>query len=61
VDAVNLWGGEQQIVIRAGGRRIDLKPGDSYGGWRVESADGQTVKLRSPSGKIQEAEAGSGE
>jgi hypothetical protein len=60
VESVDTWNGEKTVVVRDGGRLIDLKPGDSHAGWRIEAADGQTVTVRSPHGAAHTVEAGAG-
>jgi hypothetical protein len=60
VESVDTWNGEKTVVVRDGGRLIDLKPGDSHAGWRIETADGQTVTVRSPHGAAHTVEAGAG-
>lgn len=60
VGSVDTWDGEKQVMIRAGGQWRGLKPGDSHDGWRIESAEGQAVKVRSPQGKLWQVEAGQG-
>jgi uncharacterized coiled-coil protein SlyX len=45
VESVDRWGDEQRVVIRTENGRFDLKPGETYGDWTVESAEGQTVTL----------------
>jgi len=60
VGSVDTWDGEKQVMIRSGGQWRGLKPGDSHDGWRIESADGQAVKVRSPQGKLWQVEAGQG-
>jgi uncharacterized coiled-coil protein SlyX len=45
VESVDRWGDEQRIVIRTENGRFDLKLGETYGHWTVESAEGQTVTL----------------
>jgi hypothetical protein len=60
VGSVDTWDGEKQVMIRAGGQWRGLKPGDSHDGWRIESTDGQAVKVRSPQGKLWQVEAGQG-
>jgi hypothetical protein len=59
VESVDTWNGEKNVVIRDGGRLIDLKLGDSHAGWRIEAADGQTVTVRSPRGAAHTVDAGS--
>ncbi len=60
VGSVDTWDGEKQVMIRADGQWRGLKPGDSHDGWRIESTDGQAVKVRSPQGKLWQVEAGQG-
>jgi hypothetical protein len=60
VESVDTWNGEKTVVVRDGGRLIDLKPGDSHAGWRIEAADGQTVTVRSPHGAAHTVDAGAG-
>jgi|GEM_PF-6438258 len=45
VESVDRWGNEQRVVIRTENGRFDLKLGETYGDWTVESAEGQTVTL----------------
>jgi hypothetical protein len=59
VESVDTWNGEKTVVVRDGGRLIDLKLGDSHAGWRIEAADGQTVTVRSPQGAAHTVDAGS--
>jgi hypothetical protein len=59
VESVDTWNGEKNVVIRDGGRLLDLKLGDSHAGWRIEAADGQTVTVRSPHGAAHTVDAGS--
>jgi hypothetical protein len=59
VESVDTWNGEKTIVVRSRGRLIDLRPGDSHQGWRIESAQGQTVTVRTPDGHDHTIEAGS--
>lgn len=60
VGSVDTWDGEKQVMIRAGGQWRGLKPGDTHDGWRIESTDGQAVKVRSPQGKLWQIQAGQG-
>ena len=60
VGSVDTWDGEKQVMIRSGGQWRGLKPGDTHEGWRIESTDGQVVKVRSPQGKLWQVEAGQG-
>lgn len=50
VEAVDTWDGEKRVVIRDGGRFVDLKEGDHYQGWTVRSTLGQSVTLRNAAG-----------
>jgi hypothetical protein len=59
VESVDTWNGEKTVVVRSQGRLIDLRPGDSHQGWRIESAHGQTVTVRTPDGGKHTIEAGS--
>jgi len=59
VESVDTWNGEKTVVVRAQGRLIDLRPGDSHQGWRIESAHGQTVTVCTPDGGEHTIEAGS--
>ncbi|WP_077732006.1 SlyX family protein [Methylocaldum sp. 14B] len=45
VESVDRWGDEQRVVIRTENGRSELKPGETYGDWTIESAEGQTVTL----------------
>jgi hypothetical protein len=58
VEAVDRWDGEPRVVVKSGGRLVDVRPGESHGGWQVESAEGQRVTLRSPGGASRTVEAG---
>lgn len=58
--SVDTWDGEKQVMIRSGGQWRGLKPGDTHDGWRIESADGQAVTVRSPQGKLWQVQAGQG-
>jgi hypothetical protein len=60
VESVDTWNGEKTVVVRSQGRLIDLKPGESHHGWRIESAQGQTVTVRTPDGGEHTIEAGEG-
>lgn len=60
VGSVDTWDGERQVMIRSGGQWRGLKPGDTHEGWRIESTDGQVVRVRSPQGKLWQVEAGQG-
>lgn len=57
VESVDQWGEEKRIVIRAHNHRFDLKPGEAYGGWTVESAEGQQVTLIDRDGHRQVLDA----
>jgi hypothetical protein len=57
VESVNRWGDEQRIVIRADKHRFELKPGERYGGWMIESTDGQAVTLLDRKGRRQRVNA----
>lgn len=58
VESVDTWNGEPTVVLRSGGRLIDVRPGASHQGWRIEAAHGQSVTLRSPNGVERTLEAG---
>lgn len=60
VGSVDTWDGEKQVMVRSGGQWRGLKPGDTHEGWRIESTDGQAVKVRSPQGRLWQVEAGQG-
>ncbi|MGZ8246169.1 hypothetical protein [Methylomagnum sp.] len=60
IEGVDTWNGEPRVVVRADGRLIDLKPGDSQGDWRIKTAQGQTVTLLSPDGRERTVTAGPG-
>jgi tetratricopeptide (TPR) repeat protein len=61
VASVDTWNGQPTVVARIGGRLVDLKPGDRHGGYRIESAQGQTVTIRAPDGALHTVRAGSGD
>lgn len=58
IESVDNWNGEPRVVVRADGRLIDLKPGDSHGDWRIKSAQGQAVTLLSSDGRERTVTAG---
>lgn len=58
VESVDTWNGEPTIVLRSGGRLVDVRPGASHQGWRIEAAHGQSVTLRGPNGVERTLEAG---
>jgi len=60
VGSVDTWDGEKQVMVRSGGQWQGLKLGDSRQGWRIESADGQAVTVRSPQGRLWQVQAGQG-
>lgn len=60
VGSVDTWDGEKQVMVRAGGQWQGLRLGDSHQGWRIESADGQAVTVRSPQGRLWQVQAGQG-
>jgi hypothetical protein len=60
VGSVDTWEGEKEVMVRSAGQWVGLKPGDTHGGWRIESTDGQTVTVRSPQGKLWQIQAGQG-
>lgn len=51
IEAVDLWGGDQRIVINDGHSRRDLKPGDSYAGWTLVGAQDGRVTVRGEQGQ----------
>lgn len=51
VEAVDIWGGEQRIVINDGSARHDLKPGERYAGWTVVGAQDGRVTVRGEQGQ----------
>lgn len=58
VESIDTWNGQKTVVIRQGGKLIDVRPGESRAGWRVESADGNTVTLIDPRGAARTVTAG---